>query len=243
MNDWNDFTRSNYRRLLNLASRRYRLAPVIEWDRDGVNAVWRHDIDVSPQSALATARIEQLEGVRATYFVNLRSEFYSLFEANAARALKEIHALGHEIGIHLDASQVDVSSAQSLEGALGHEASMIRAALGVEPLSFSFHNPDDRTKAFRAASYAGIVNSYSQELMTGFAYCSDSNGHWRFTPLEDFLNAGHASIYVLTHPDWWQDQPMSPRDRIVRAVEGRAAAVLRDYDDLLERHGRKNLRA
>ena len=35
---------------------------------------------------------------------------------------------------------------------------------------------------------------------------------------------------------------MSPRDRIVRCVEGRAAATLNGYDQLLAINNRKNIR-
>jgi len=241
-NNWEDFTRSNYRRLLKIATGLYRLRPVRDWQNPAATALWRHDVDFSPQSALALAKIEHDEGVQATYYFNLRSDFYNLIEPAVVTIAREISETGHEIGIHLDAAQVDVSSIHTLDDALRREQLVFESIIGVAPKSFSFHNPSDKTASYQDISYGGLINAYNAELLQRFAYCSDSNGYWRFTPLEAFLQQKHPSICVLTHPDWWQEKPMSPRDRVVRAVEGRAAATLRRYDELLEAKGRNNLR-
>jgi hypothetical protein len=45
----------------------------------------------------------------------------------------------------------------------------------------------------------------------------------------------------LTHPEWWQTIAMAPRERIFRAVYGRATAGLQDYDQLLKDLGRRNI--
>jgi hypothetical protein len=47
---------------------------------------------------------------------------------------------------------------------------------------------------------------------------------------------------VLTHPEWWTPMPLSPRARISRCVEGRAASMNAYYDDIVERSGRPNVR-
>ena len=49
-------------------------------------------------------------------------------------------------------------------------------------------------------------------------------------------------LHVLTHPEWWTPEAMSPRERVVRSVEGRGSRVLSDYDALLARHDRINVR-
>lgn len=242
-NNWEDFTRSNYRRLLKLAAGSYRLGAVADWRSGALTALWRHDVDFSPQSARALATIEREEGVRATYYFNLRSDFYNLFEPAVVSIVRDIHAMGHEVGIHLDAAEVDMSSADRLADALRREKIVIESLVGAEPTSFSFHNPSEKTTVFKDIAYAGLINAYGAELMAHYTYCSDSNGYWRFTPLGEFLRENHARIYVLTHPDWWQDEPMSPRERVVRSVQGRAAATLRRYDELLQTKGRNNIRS
>jgi hypothetical protein len=237
-----DFTRANYRRLTEMAMARYRLVPVFEWDQAGTVAVWRHDVDLSPQAALSMGRVEAILGVRSTYYFNLRSDFYHVLEAAVASIVKELAQLGHEIGLHLDARTYDVPDADALAHVLHREANVFSSMLGIDVRSFSFHNPDASTQAYTASTYGGLVNAYGGDLMSTHPYCSDSNGYWRFTPLEAFLSLGHPAVYVLTHPGWWQNEPMAPRNRVVRCVEGRAAATLRLYDETLERSGRRNIR-
>jgi hypothetical protein len=45
---------------------------------------------------------------------------------------------------------------------------------------------------------------------------------------------------VLTHPGWWQEVAMPPRQRVFRCVFGRAKATMRGYDDGLRVYGRVN---
>ncbi|HRJ71876.1 MAG TPA: hypothetical protein PLS03_06605 [Terrimicrobiaceae bacterium] len=237
-----EFTRSGYRRLLRHAKSRYRFISFHESESGPGSCIWRHDVDMSPQAAKATGIIEANEGVSAIYFFNLRSPFYNLFEASVIKIVHFLHSLGHEIGLHFDASILETHDAGSMVAALEREKGAFEALLQIPSRAFSFHNPGEHTKSFTESSYAGMVNAYSTTFASNFSYCSDSNGYWRFTPLESFINAGHPSIYVLTHPEWWTPRAMAPRARVVRAVRGRAKAVLADYDERMQRAGRKNVR-
>jgi hypothetical protein len=221
---------------------RYRLVRVSDYEETGRIAVWRHDVDLSPQAALAIGRIEAALGIRTTYYFNLHSEFYNLFEKPNTSVVRELERLGHEIGLHFDLNSYNLSDVTTFERLLALERNTMSSLLNIEVGSFSFHNPGALTSAYKAQNYAGLINAYCSELISRYEYCSDSNGYWRFIPLEEFLNMGHPAIYVLTHPGWWQRRPMSPRDRIIRSVEGRAAATARFYDKQLKRHGRKNIR-
>ncbi|KDC30925.1 hypothetical protein L505_0136 [Bordetella bronchiseptica F4563] len=94
----------------------------------------------------------------------------------------------------------------------------------------------------REARYAGLLNTYSEFFRDQVGYCSDSNGYWRHRRLADVLEqAADHSLQVLTHPGWWVDEAMSPRDRIARCAEGRAAATMRKYDEDLACFGRDNI--
>jgi hypothetical protein len=241
-NNWDDFTRKNYSRLLKMASMSYELGTVSNWQNKSLTGLWRHDVDCSPQSALALAKIEHENAIQATYYFNLRSEFYNLLEPAVISIVHAIDAMGHEVGIHFDAAAVDISSLQKLEAALLKEKKVFEALIGIKPMSFSFHNPSDTTSHFKDNFYGGLINAYSSALLKHFSYCSDSNGYWRHTPLEEFLQLKYSRICVLTHPEWWQNEPMSPRDRIVRSVEGRAISTLSRYDETLRKFMRKNIR-
>ncbi len=240
-----DFTRTNYQRLLKLVIEKYQPTTFENFCRQDKNtnfAIWRHDIDCSPQAALAFGKIEASLGVKATYYFNMRCYFYNLFESQVQNIVAELHSMGHEIGLHFDALQSDISTAHKLEKSLQNEKDTFETFFGFPIKSFSFHNPTEVTSAYKLDSYADLYNAYSEKLMSSLPYCSDSNGHWRFTSLENFLLANHESIYVLTHPEWWTELVMSPRDRIVRCVEGRASSTLKQYDQQMERDGRANIR-
>ena len=240
-NDDDDFTVEHYRKLLRLARRK--------WPMVGYEAIpfgqrfllWRHDCDYSLNRALALARIEYEEGVRATYFVNPHCEFYHLLERGQLDVVQELLRLGHYVGLHFDGMFHTTHNESELVCQLETEASLLECVLGIRPAVFSFHNPSVFHLSCDQENYAGMVNCYSRRFKSEVAYCSDSNGYWRFQRLHDLLERGDdTSLQVLTHPGWWQDEPMTPRQRVFRSVYGRADATIRFFDQAIEAGGREN---
>jgi hypothetical protein len=237
-----DFTHAAYERLLALAKARYRFRLFHEFAPGEMVVLWRHDLDFSIEDALPLARMEAAAGVRCTYFVNLRSEFYSPFEARSLRAIAEIAALGHEIGLHFDFAVSPAADAPELERLLRQEAAILAGEYRVPVRAFSFHNPTQAALAYDAPAYAGLVNTYAARFRSDVAYCSDSNGHWRFDRLEDVLARPAARpLQVLTHPTWWTAEVMSPHEKVRRTVAQAGARLLADYEATLARHGRKDI--
>ena len=64
--------------------------------------ILRHDIDNSLPQAVRLAEIEAELGVKSTYFVLLRTDFYNVASKTGQDALRRILSLGHEIGLHYD---------------------------------------------------------------------------------------------------------------------------------------------
>jgi len=236
-----DFTVDSYRELLVIAKQRYAFVGyrAIPWGQKFV--LWRHDCDYSINRAHALAHIEADEGVRATYFLNLHCEFYNLFEKSQHRLVREVLEMGHEIGLHFDAAFHGISDDETLIEQVSAEAAILEQLYGVKPSAFSFHNPVAEHLSCEAETYGGLVNCYSRLFKAEVPYCSDSNGYWRFRRLHDVLTAAtDPCLQVLTHPGWWQEVAMPPRQRIFRSIYGRAASTLRDYDSGLEWHDRSN---
>src|SRR4051812_26225051 len=94
-----DFTEEHYRELLRLAGEKYEFVSFTDTQRAGRTVLWRHDIDMSPQRALALARMEAEEEVAATYLVLLHSEFYNALESSVVDVLRRIVDLGHHLGL------------------------------------------------------------------------------------------------------------------------------------------------
>jgi formyl transferase-like protein len=215
-------------------------------DAGGRHVLWRHDVDVSMHRAARIAELENGEGVVATYFVNPRSAFYSLFEPEVEALLRRVGELGHEIGLHFDAGAYGVMTwtDAALDAALRRERSLLETLLGSPVRVVSWHNPDQSNLlSFGAETLAGLVSAYSDRLRRDYTYCSDSNGYWRFKPMHELIREGHERLHLLTHPEWWTPEAMSPSDRIERAILGRARKIRRNYDERIARAGRINLKA
>jgi peptidoglycan/xylan/chitin deacetylase (PgdA/CDA1 family) len=237
-----DFTASNYRRLLRIAKRCYVLRRYSDFKPGERFLLWRHDVDFSMHRAARLAAIEAEEGVHATYFLLLHSELYNLLERENADLVRQIAVMGHDLALHFDPHFHNVDGAKGLERWLAWERNLLQDLFGREIRSFSLHITSPLTDTFRAPSYAGMVNVYSEYFRTQVDYCSDSNGYWRFRRLEDVLGeAGERPLQVLTHPELWQDAVMSPRERVERCIAGRAEKSRAWYDGILRENGRENI--
>jgi hypothetical protein len=235
--DHDDFNEARYAGVVKAAKSRFAFRR-LQGDLSGDQiAVWRHDIDFSPQRALALARIESEQSAAASYFVLLSSQFYNAFEPKIVGLLKTIASLGHDIGLHYDASLLAGDTAAHAER-LSFEAEILSSIVERPVRCFSLHNPSVSPDITLDENvYAGLLNASAPALRAAFEYCSDSNGVWRFRSLHDVVaDPNVRRLYALTHPEWWTPQSMTPRQRVKRLVDGRAAAALADYEDVLRRH-------
>lgn len=99
----------------------------------------RHDVDMSIQAARLMAEREAALGVQAHYFILLRTEMYNPFaEANTAD-LRALAAMGHRIGLHLDAALYQTPEA--LDAGAQAECAALEGMLGLPVREISFHRP------------------------------------------------------------------------------------------------------
>lgn len=162
----------------------------------------RHDVDVSVEYALEMARAEAEAGVRATYFLMLRSPAYNLLGRHASLAVREMVSLGHDIGVHFDAEHPLVSVDRLADQVRG-EAALIGELAGTEVKAFSFHQPTQAILERRVA-VPGLINTYNKDQLAGWHYVSDSNRSWKEkSGIELFREAVHPRIQLLVHPMWW----------------------------------------
>jgi hypothetical protein len=236
-----DFTEHAYGAALAAAAARYRFEP-FGTTAAAPHVLWRHDVDASMHRAAALAEIEAAQGVRSTWFLSLHSTFYNLLEREPTELARRLAALGHWIGLHFDAAYYDGDA--DLVAHMAAERALLESVVGAPVGAVSFHNPDrTRIQDVRDDVLAGMVNAYGRTLGERYAYVSDSNGYWRFRRLADVLEAGdEPRLHVLTHPEWWQAEPMAPRERIQRSIDGRAQRVAESYDAALAEAGRLNAR-
>ena len=227
-----DFTESHYRDCVRCAKDYYRFIFFEETNAAAPWILWRHDIDVSPEQARVLAEIEAAEGVKSTFFIHLRSPFYSVFEESTTKIFNDIVLMGHRIGLHYDIAS---------NMAAATERTILGEVLNVRIWYVSQHNPPMNISASAPLLTDGMINAY-YFIGKDIGYVSDSNGFWSHERLMDVLKGRqYERLQVLTHPVWWQDPPSSPRARIEDHVNKQRDRVLAKYDKTLEEAGRKNV--
>jgi hypothetical protein len=237
-----DFTRANYRRLLRLAKRTYTFRGFEGMPHAGSYVLWRHDVDFSPHAARQLAIIEAEEGVSSTYFILLHSEFYNLLEREVTDCIRDITRLGHRIGLHFDCRYHDLVDEGPLDDLVTFERNIIERIFQQPLAAFSFHTTSSFVLGCTRPTYGGLLNLQAPLYREGIEYCSDSNGYWRFKRLEDVLAAESAQrLQVLTHAEYWQNEVLSPRQRVQRCIDGRAESTARSYSRVLRDFGREDI--
>lgn len=200
------FTYEAYRGLLALLREQsYALRNYHNYEDVPRCAILRHDVDNSLDQAVRLAELEAGEGVRSTWFVLLRTDFYNAASKVGQASLRHIQSLGHEIGLHFDeASYVPPLRPDEVIKNIIKECGLLSALLETRVSSVSMHRP---SRATLEADYVipGIVNSYGKTFFHSFKYLSDSRRKWR-EPVEDIIRSGkHDRLHILTHAFWYHE--------------------------------------
>jgi hypothetical protein len=223
-----DFTSAGYAALLAaFRARGYEVRDYATAEPARRHLILRHDLDMSIEAALPIAASEAEAGVKATYFVLLRSEMYNVQSPASARALTTISEQGHAIGLHLDAS-LYADDDDALQRAAEAECAVLEQIVARPVATISFHRPASRLKGY-AGRLAGRRHAYEPRFFTDMGYCSDSRGAWHHGhPLDHGAVAEGRALQLLTHPIWWQDGAGSTvQERLDRLAYGRYL-MLRD---------------
>jgi len=214
-----EFSPAGYEALLaGLRGRGYRVRGFADAEPAVPHLILRHDIDFSLGAALAMAEQEAALGVVSTYFVLLRTEFYNPLSGAGRAALARIGALGHAVGLHLDAA---LHAGGALDAAAAEEADLLAMALGRPVELVSFHRPG-ANGIDRSERIGGRLNAYAPRFHGSESYCSDSRGVWHHGHPYDHpaVKAGRA-LQLLVHPFWWQAPALPPEERLRRFLAER----------------------
>jgi len=132
------FTYGAYRSLLALLrDEGYALRGYHDYEDAPRCAILRHDIDNSLSQAVRLAELEAEEGVRSTWFVLLRTDFYNPASRAGAEALRYIRSLGHEVGLHFDeASYVPALGPEEVVQKIIKECGLLSALLETRSRAF-----------------------------------------------------------------------------------------------------------
>lgn len=228
---FDDFTLANYRNLIRLAKDKG-FAFILHKDEfvdNRKDIIWRHDVEFEPDIALEMAKIEKEEGIKASYFFQLHSPYYNLFDNHYTRVFHEIKELGHQVGLHFDCRYWNIVNENQLDKYIELDKNYMEKALKVEIDTFSFHNTTPFTQSCLKLRYGGLINVYSDYFNKKYQYCGDSLGYWRFDRLEDVLkNDSVKHLQVLTHDANWSEEILSPRARFSQVIKKHGERLIKE---------------
>lgn len=237
------FTLDGYRQLLSeFAQLGYEVRRFDDYDRDRAHLILRHDVDFSLNDAVRLGELESDHNAEAYYYVLLRSKFYNVFNPEELRGIKRLVALGHNIGLHFDASLYVGCDRDDLEAHAVTECSLLEDLLGTKVDSISFHRPAPELVGLKGL-FASRIHTYHPDFVELTGYCSDSGGAWRYQyPLDHEAVRGRRALQLLTHPIWWvrsfEDEPADRIERFLsdlqKGFEREAAANCKPYQERLD---------
>lgn len=176
---------------------------------NGKAVLLRHDVDADLSAALEMAKIEHTYGIKATYFLMLRSPLYNLLGRENFSIACEILKLGHAIGLHYDQG-FDLQrgwSHQETQVGVENEVRWLASQLKTQIKAVSFHQPGPAVLQNEINTHP-LINTYDRKRLADYQYFSDSN---RCFLLENLLLENSAEInnslptkfQLLIHPMWW----------------------------------------
>lgn len=212
------FTYGDYQALLEvLKEQEYTIADYHNWDNTSRCVILRHDIDTDLAKAVRFAELEAQVGVRSTYFVLLRTDFYNPASRQSLERLHRIQNLGHEIGLHFDEKAYPVGTPEETVARILNERDILASILGTPVTTVSMHRPSRETLE-ADLKIPGMVNSYGKTFFHDFKYLSDSRRRWR-EPVEEMIKSGdYDRLHILTHAFWYHEKDESIETTVGRFV-------------------------
>lgn len=211
-----EFTYDWYLCLLALLNKKgYAVCSYDDWAEYERCAILRHDVDNSLEAAERFAELENVIGIKSTYFVLVTSDLYNIFSEKNRGLLRKIILHGHSVGLHFDETVYPEcrGKADKIISLIKTEAGMLETVTELPVTSVSMHRPSREILEMDMA-VPGMVNSYSDVFFHEFKYLSDSRRRWRESVV-DIVNSGmHAKLYILTHAFWYGKRQKSLEETV-----------------------------
>lgn len=207
---------------------------------EGKQVLVRHDIDIDLDSALQMAKIENQEGIKATYYIWINSPFYNIFETRYRKKINKILDLGHDIGLHFDETAYKIDSKEDILYWINKECDLIDNYFNIDIKSVSFHRPSQYVLQ-GDLDLGKYVNTYSNKYFKEYKYISDSNGIWREGCGCNLFNANnYERVQLLTHPIWWKEDDAEADVRLDDYMQFKVDKLEEDLSKNIKRYKPNN---
>ncbi len=209
---YNDFTYKTYKKILLKFLSGHKNLTFSDFKRPKINYerffIIRHDIDYCLEKALKMAEIDNSLSIRSTFFLQLSSPYYNLFDDKSYNIINKILSLKHEIGLHYDVNNYETRNKYNLK----KEINILSSLISRKVSSISMHNPG--INGLKLIKHQNLINAYSNMFKKNINYYSDSAGSWRNSTY-DFLTSEIVpkKVQFLFHPIFWDS---SKGDRYIR---------------------------
>ena len=179
----------------------------------------RHDVDLSLSYALELAKEEQKRDIASTYYIMLHSNLYNAQSPESLEAIREIHRLGHKIGLHIDTRCHLENDFHTLSLIVGERVGDWRKHLS--NLTPEFIVPEPRPNNYKYISDSGMT------VREG-CFCQQVG---KYDKME-----------ILIHPEWWTVSPTAKRtnfeilEDIKEEAKGTLVQGFREFREVLNQY-------
>ena len=154
----------------------------------------RHDVDFDLTAAYNFALLEKRLNIESTYFILTSSPAYNILAKRNSELINKISNMGHEIGLHFDASIYN----NNFEKHAKNESNILSSVINKKIKSISVHNPSIHGIY---PKFNGFINAYDKRIFNDKQYMSDSSMSFRGkNPFEFIKSVKKNTIQVLLHP-------------------------------------------
>jgi len=189
--------------------------------------VLRHDIEFSVERAFAMSQVESEMGVCATYFVQIANNAYNAFSEQNASMLRDMHARGHEIGLHYHIGKS--RDPKFVCEDIAAQCEMLEKMLEIPIRSYSMHRPAVET-LYYATEIPGLINAYAQTFFSfkeavedstrlDVKYIADSQHRWNYGYPDAETLRNNSKIQLLIHPDFWSENGLDKKDNFTLLIQ------------------------
>ena len=212
--------------------------------KDALNAdeflILRHDVEFSLERAYRMAQIEKMEGVSASYFVQITNNSYNALSMQNRKLIKEMSYMGHKIGLHYHLN--GITDPLKTRDGIRDQIRIMSEMCEMQIDRFSIHRPV-REVYYNSIPIDGIINAYSPEFFTlteegatvreedlEVKYIADSRHRWNYGYPDINTLQRNRKIQLLIHPDFWSDEGYDAKRNFEKLIEESTMAYIMTLD-------------